>query len=79
MQRFFFDVDDGSFHEDSEGTNLRDEQAAEDEAVKALAEMVRDLIPTSPPGSITMWVRDEHQERLLELSISLTIKRPGQA
>ncbi|MDB5624069.1 MAG: hypothetical protein JWR39_2632 [Devosia sp.] len=76
MQRFFFDVDDGQFHEDTEGTSLRDEEAALEEAVKALAEMARDLIPTSsPPSSITMWVRDEAGKRLMELAVSLSITR----
>ena len=80
MQRFFFDIDDGSFHRDSEGTDLRDEKAAQEEAVRALTEMARDLIPTAlPSGSIRMWVRDEHLRPLMELSISMTIKRTGQA
>ena len=76
MQRFFFDVDDGSFHEDTEGTSLRDEEAALAEGVKALAEMGRDLLPSSsPPRNLTMWVRDERGQRLLELAVTLTVTR----
>ena len=59
MTRYFFDVlDDDVFHEDTEGTELHDVEAAGVEATLALAEMALDALPGTTRKHLHMTVRD---------------------
>jgi two-component sensor histidine kinase len=53
MPRYFFDFNDTeNTLPDDEGVELADLEAAKDEAVRALAEITRDLLPN---GSKSRW------------------------
>ena len=76
MPRYFFDIDDGVFAtRDEDGLELPDDQAARNEASRALAEMARRYIPNDEPQkNIIMWVRDESGEPLLQLALTFAVK-----
>ena len=79
MPRYFFDTDDGEKrHDDDEGTELADDQAARDEAVQAMAEIASDYLPgtAGPQKNITMWIRNEADDTILQLALAFTIHRP---
>ena len=76
MPHYFFDTDDGeTLFRDELGPDLRDEHAARDEAASALAELAKDHIPgANPQKNITMWVRNEAGEPILQLALSFAIR-----
>jgi hypothetical protein len=77
MPRYFFDVDTGfgRLHDDM-GVELADDHAARDEATKALTAIGKDHIGRDDPdGSVSMWVRDEHDVPMLHLELSLAVKQ----
>ena len=77
MPRYFFDIDDGETpYRDDVGIELKDDQAARDEAARALGELAKEYIPQSatPQKNITMWVRSEDGTALLSLSFSFAIQ-----
>ncbi len=78
MPYYYFDTDDGTkLYRDDIGTELADDQAARDEGTIALAEMAKDYIPKtgSPQKNISMWVRNEAGEAVLQLSISFAVQK----
>ena len=80
MPRYFFDTDDGTTRrDDDEGTELVDDQAARDEAVQAMAEMASEYLPrtSEPQKNITMWVRNEAGDTILQLALSFSVHQPG--
>jgi hypothetical protein len=67
MPRYFFDTRDGDlFMEDDEGAELPDVAAAKAVASVSLAELARDVTPTSERRVLIVEVRDEVR-RVLEL------------
>src|SRR4051812_21706362 len=75
MPRFYFDIrENGTFFEDEEGQELPDLSAAEREAAKAVADIGRDRLPEGE--SITIGVRDETGENLVDFTVSMTVTRP---
>jgi hypothetical protein len=78
MPLFYFDTDDGTkLFRDDVGTELADDQAARDEGAMALAEIAKDYIPKTdnPQKNISMWVRNEAGEAVLQLSISFAVQK----
>jgi hypothetical protein len=76
MQRFYFDVRDGSvLHIDEEGQELGDMDAVEQEASEALAIIARDLLPKRRNGLLVIEVSDESRLHLLSLSIEMRLVR----
>jgi hypothetical protein len=64
MPRYYFDTQtNGQVIPDREGLDLPGEDAARREAGKALADMAKDVLPTSSPRQLSVEVRDE--EKLL--------------
>jgi hypothetical protein len=60
MLRYFFDIHDGEFRPDSEGTDCADFEAARREAMIALPEISRWAIPADgDKQAFTVLVRDE--------------------
>ncbi|MEP6565224.1 MAG: hypothetical protein ABJB10_08785 [Mesorhizobium sp.] len=60
MTRYFFDfLDTGEEFPDPEGTELADLEAAKDEAVRALADIARDVLPDGNHRELVFNVRDE--------------------
>jgi len=73
---FFFDTDDGqTTFRDDVGTELPDQEAARDEASHALAELAKEYLPGgAPQKNITMWVRDQNGEAVMQLALSFAVK-----
>jgi hypothetical protein len=65
VPRYFFDFHDtGKTLSDEEGLELADLATAKHEAVRALAEITRDVLPDGPHKEIAMAVRDEQGHHL---------------
>lgn len=76
MPRYFFDTDDGQTQfRDEVGLVFSDDQVARDEASRALAEIALEYVPRPvPQRNITMWVRSEDGQPLLQLAMTFAIK-----
>ena len=76
MARYYFDSDDGqTTFRDEVGSDLADDQAARNEATLTLAEMAKHYIPgEAPQKNLTMWVRNEQGEALLQVALSFAIR-----
>lgn len=60
MPRFFFDIHDGQFTRDDEGTNCADFEAARREAMASLPEIARFTLPNDgDTRAFTVLVRNE--------------------
>jgi hypothetical protein len=80
MPRYFFDTDDGLRRDaDDIGVELADDQAARDAGARALGEMAREYLPRSsePQKNITIWVRNEAGEAILQLALTFAVQQPG--
>jgi len=76
VSRFYFDVrEDGKFISAEEGLEFESLDAAEHEATKDAAEIGRDRLPKGDAHEITVEVRDEHGERVLTVTVSMTVRR----
>ena len=74
MPRFFFDTTLNNVTEpDREGVELHDAKTARQEAVRATAEMAKDLAHRSPEQDITIQVQDEAGERVGTVRLTLRI------
>ncbi len=75
MPRFYFDSSDGgTWDHDDEGLVLPDLASARHEAIKAVTEVARDVLPGSAPGSLSILLRDEEGRPLLRMSLALTVE-----
>ncbi|MGU3665112.1 DUF6894 family protein [Methylobacterium sp. A49B] len=60
MPRYFFDIHNGAFHPDDEGTECADFEAARKQAMASLPEVARWEIPSDGDRqAFTVLVRDE--------------------
>lgn len=76
MPRFYFDVREGSsFVPDDEGLQFDGIDHAEREAAIAAAEIGRDKLPTGDARAVTVEVRNEHRQRVLTITISMSVDR----
>ena len=76
MPRFYFDVLDGdSFIHDDTGFQLVSLDVAEDEAIRAAAEIGRDSLPKRLSAEVCVRVRDEHGHSVLSVAVSMTVRR----
>jgi hypothetical protein len=76
MPRYFFDTDDGvTQFRDEIGLDLQDDQAARNEASRALAQLAQEYVPSEvPQKNITMWVRTADGKPLLQLSLTFAVQ-----
>ncbi|MPR11351.1 DUF6894 family protein [Microvirga tunisiensis] len=75
MPRFYFDLSTGDdLARDDEGLELASLEAAEREAKRGAAEMSCHSLPKGCP-EISVQVRDEHDERVLTVTVSMTVRR----
>ncbi|WP_127753264.1 hypothetical protein [Devosia sp. 1566] len=76
MPMYFFDIANGETRiRDDLGSELTDDQAARNEASLTLAELAKDYIPGgAPQKNITMWVRNEQDKAVLQLSLSFAMQ-----
>ena len=80
MPRFYFDVLDGdSFIRDDTGFQLVSLDVAEDEAIRAAAEIGRDGLPKRLSSELCVRVRDQHGQTVLTVAITMTVRRVNSA
>jgi hypothetical protein len=72
----FLSTDDGeTLFCDEVGLKLADDQAARDQGSTAMGEMAKEYLPGGPPQkNITMWVRNEQGQAVLQLSLSFAVQ-----
>ena len=71
MARYFFDIDDGRFHRDPEGTECATLGEVRQEAMRALAEIARDAIPADGDRQVfTLSVRDGDGRAVYEATLN---------
>lgn len=76
MPRFYFDVREGArFTPDDNGLEFDSLDAAEYEAAVSAAEIGRDRLPKGDARDITIEVKNEHQQRVLTVKVSIEIDR----
>ena len=76
MPRYFFDIhNDGQRMQDDEGSLLRDDRAAECEAIGALQEMSQSLILKNNQGELQASVRDEAGAVIFQSTLALRSER----
>ena len=76
MPRFYFDVLDGdAFTRDDDGFDLMSLNAAEGEAIRAIAEIGQESLPKRPTSELCVRVRDSHGYPVLTVTLSLTVRR----
>ena len=74
MPRFFIDTsDDESFVLDDTGQELANLAAAKQEAVSALPDMARDILPDGDHRTFLAIVRGEDGRMLLQASLTLAV------
>jgi hypothetical protein len=72
MPRFFFDIDDGErIHRDDEGLDFANAELARDNAVSALPDIARDVMPDGQRRDFIVTMRDESGTPMFRASLSL--------
>lgn len=76
MPRYFFDSTDGRvIHRDFGGIEVANDEEAKRAALRALADLSQESIPTAGhQHQLKMWVRDEHGRELIALVIGLSVR-----
>jgi hypothetical protein len=75
MPRYYFDVRDGSFTQDDVGLEFESIEAAQGEALRALAELAKEVLLKHPEHEIAIEVSDEGKQPLLRTALRLEIQR----
>ncbi len=74
-RRYYFDIHDGeSLTRDDTGLELDGLPAAQDEAVRALAEIVKDTLPDGARRDFVVEVRDETGRGVLRAALSFAVE-----
>ena len=74
MPRYYFDTRDGAgFVRDWEGLEFPDDDAARDEAAKALGCMARDALQRASSRMLSIEVRDHRKEPLLAARLTFEV------
>jgi hypothetical protein len=80
VPRFFFDTYDGQFlARDDLGQVLESLESAKAVAQKALPEMASDELPDGDQRVFMVSVRDEADEVVMRLSLTMVVEYPSQA
>lgn len=76
MPRFYFDVREGpTFIEDDDGIEFPNLDKAEQEAIHAVVSIGKDRLQRGDTRDVTVEVRDEDKQRVLTVTVELTIDR----
>ena len=76
MPRFYFDVLDGdALARDDTGLEFPNQDAAEDEAARAIADIGRDSLPKRRGSELCVRVRDANGRLALIVTLSMTTRR----
>ncbi|WP_127753271.1 hypothetical protein [Devosia sp. 1566] len=81
MPRYHFDLANGGApFEDTEGSELPNDQEAVNEALLFLAESGRDFLPgITPPATLALTLREESGREVARLTLSVSISRLKEA
>jgi len=75
MPRYFFDIDDGEkISPDAVGLELASDHEAQQEAVRALPGIAKDVLPDGPRRDFVIEVRDATRRPFLRARLSLTVE-----
>lgn len=75
MAVYFFDFSDtGDEFPDTEGTELPNLDAVKDEAIRALVEVVKEVLPDGSFRELACKVRDENGRQLLQAEIRFQLQ-----
>lgn len=73
MARYFYDIDDGQLHQDTEGTECARLEEVRKEAMNALPEIARYAIPTDgDQQAFTVFARDEEGSLIYTATLTYT-------
>jgi hypothetical protein len=72
MPRFYFDIDDGRFIPDDEGTDLPNVEAARREGLCTAAEMAKAI--ARDPKPLAIHIRDQSGRPRATVRLSLTVE-----
>jgi hypothetical protein len=75
LPRFYFDVLDGDAFTRDDGFDLMGLDAAEGEAIRAIAGIGQESLPKRPTSELCVRVRDSHGYPVLTVTLSLTVRR----
>ena len=71
MARYFFDIDDGQLHRDTEGTECANLEEVRKEAMNALPEIARYAIPTDgDQQAFAVFARDERRNLIYKATLT---------
>jgi hypothetical protein len=75
-RRFYFDIHDGDhLNQDDTGLELDGLPSAQDEAVRAIAEIAKDALPDGMRRDFVVEVRDGSGRKVLRAVLSFTVER----
>jgi hypothetical protein len=75
MPRYYFDIHDGRIlTRDQDGLELKDIEAAKDEAVRALPGIAKDELPGGNRRDFVITVRNEAGQAVLRVTLSLCVE-----
>ncbi|MER8810436.1 DUF6894 family protein [Mesorhizobium australicum] len=76
MDLYYFDLtDNGTAYQDTEGTDLPSLESAENEALRALLEIVRGRIPDGTFREVALHVHDDSREPLFVVKLTFEVIR----
>ena len=76
MRRYYFNVrDDEKLTPDDEGLQFGDVAAAREETARAIAEMLKDVMPDGAERVITIEVRDEDNRPLFRTTVRYQVEQ----
>jgi hypothetical protein len=76
MPRYYFDTADGDHHApDNVGAEFPDLDVAADEAVRALSDIARDVLPDGDRRDLVTSVRDESGRVVFRATLSFAVAR----
>ena len=76
MPRYYFDLDDGKqFRSDNEGSELANDEAARQEAIRTLAEVAKDVLPNDGQQlDMFIHVRNSDGKHLLQVMLNFAAR-----
>ena len=76
MPRYFFNMRNGhGLVPDDEGTDLQDVEAAQQEAVRSIADLSKDLNLQEGQHRLSIEVTDANQQKVMEVVQTLEVRR----
>lgn len=71
MPRYYFDVVDSGLVRDDEGLELSDVETAREEAIRALPDLAKGVLPSAGHEEVRVTVRDRESHAICEASLTI--------